>query len=217
MARRADPERSQDFRSSKGLYSGGTSSGKDLFSAEVFSTPAKSAQHLRMIAQLKSQVDSISSSHPVASTSTSTTPTMTRMDGKKAATTTHGWFGELKKRGKLARIYTQNIDGFESRVEGLKLVKLEGGLGDSTSASGSGGMANGGKGKGRATEFEGDVVQLHGSIHAVRCSLCAWVGDYVDEVHGVAFAKGKTLNCPACVDFGQSLILFCRQSGLMEW
>lgn len=189
----ADLERVQDFRSSKGLYSGSSSSGKELFSAEVFNSPAKSAQHLKMIARLKDQVDDISSS----SSDNSSTPSSSA--GPKAATATHDWFGELKRRGKLARIYTQNIDGFEARVEGLRLVKLEGGL-ESIGASTSGGE---GKGKGRAQELEGDVVQVHGSIHAVRCSLCAWVGEYDGETHGVAFGKGETLNCPSCVDFGE--------------
>lgn len=92
------------------------------------------------------------------------------------------------------RIALRQVDGLE-QVEGLRNVKLPGVTSQSKF-----------KGKGKAVdqelgdeEWEGDVVQLHGSTSSVRCSACSWVGKWLSK-HTRAFAKGETLDCPACAE-----------------
>ncbi|BGP31508.1 NAD-dependent deacetylase hst3 [Rhodotorula toruloides] len=185
-----------DFRSSgTGLYSPGSSSspsplppttlkGPDLFSASVYSSPDTTAEHLRFIAHFKGSLDEIeqrcSSSASTASPS-GTAPT-------RPATATHDFMRLLKKRGKLQRVYTQNIDGLEGVGTGLVPVALEGITPTASLPEG--------KGKGKA-RIEGDYVQLHGSMHAVRCTSCAFVRRWTEE-DVEAFEAGNVGACPEC-------------------
>ncbi|BGP07465.1 NAD-dependent deacetylase hst3 [Rhodotorula toruloides] len=188
-----------DFRSSgTGLYSSGSSSspsplppttlkGPDLFSASVYSSPDTTSEHLRFIAHFKRSLDDIeqrcSSSSSAASTSSPSGTASTR-----PATATHDFMRLLKKRGKLQRVYTQNIDGLEGVGTGLVPVALEG---ITPSAS-----LPEGKGKGKP-KIEGDYVQLHGSVHAVRCTSCAFVRRWTEE-DVKAFEAGHVGACPEC-------------------
>ncbi|BGP24116.1 NAD-dependent deacetylase hst3 [Rhodotorula toruloides] len=185
-----------DFRSSgTGLYSSGSSSspsplpptslkGPDLFSASVYSTPDTTAEHLRFIAHFKRSLDDIEQRCSSASTSSppGTAPS-------SPATATHEFMRLLKTRGKLQRVYTQNIDGLEGMGTGLVPVALEG---ITPAAS----LSVEGKGKGKA-KIEGDYVQLHGSVHAVRCTSCAFVRRWTDE-DVEAFEAGEVGVCPEC-------------------
>lgn len=101
----------------------------------------------------------------------------------------------LKKRGQLRRVYSQNIDGFETSA-GLQPVGIEG-----VACTSFG--ADAGKGKQKQKHWEGELIQLHGSLQRVRCSACDWVGKWTEE-HNEAFAEGLTLDCPACVSRGAS-------------
>lgn len=111
-------------------------------------------------------------------------------------TPTHGFFRLLKKRGVLRRVYSQNIDGMEGSSSGLGRVALEG-----VAICGMGRGDKGGKGKGK--QIEGEYVMLHGSVHAVRCTVCEWVGEWSRE-HGDAFGTGDTPSCPDCEERGAS-------------
>lgn len=90
-------------------------------------------------------------------------------------------------------MYTQNIDGLEvGRGTGaLDFVELPG-----ISGTRRGGEDDDEE---EETEFEGDVVQLHGSIMAVRCTACDWAGPWERE-NGEAFSQGRTVDCPACYE-----------------
>lgn len=189
----------QDFRSSAGLYSTGTgqaglrltsSQSKAMFSASCYSDRPSRAQHWRFMASLKVECDRVAS----------------RRVGP--VTNVHGFMRLLKDRGdgSLLRVYSQNIDGFEA-VQGLSYVPLPG----TCPTSAVPGCSTDVKGKKRAiwqdgeeggTDLEGDCVQLHGSIAAVRCSACPWVGAWLPE-HTRVFARGKTLDCPACQAVGE--------------
>ncbi|BGO98866.1 NAD-dependent deacetylase hst3 [Rhodotorula toruloides] len=185
-----------DFRSSgTGLYSSGSSSspsplppttlkGPDLFSASVYSSPDTTAEHLRFIAHFKQSLDDIeqrcSSASPSGTAST------------RVATATHDFMRLLKKRGKLQRVYTQNIDGLEGVGTGLVPVALEGITATASLPEG--------KGKGKA-KIEGDYVQLHGSVHAVRCTSCAFVRRWTEE-DVEAFEAGHVGACPECEEKG---------------
>lgn len=116
-------------------------------------------------------------------------------------TPTHGFFRVLKKRGVLRRVYSQNIDGMEGSSSGLGRVALEG--------VASCGMGKQGGGKGKGKQVEGEYVMLHGSVHAVRCTVCEWVGDWSRE-HGDSFGVGDTPSCSDCEERGAFLSILSR-------
>ncbi|BGP39436.1 NAD-dependent deacetylase hst3 [Rhodotorula kratochvilovae] len=158
-----------------------TLKGPALFSASVYSSPETTSEHLRFIAAFKRSLDSITSASSSASTSSA---------ALQPVTATHDFMRLLKKRGKLLRVYTQNIDGLEGVGTGLVPVPLEGITPPSPSSLPSA------KGKGKA-KLEGDFVQLHGAVHAVRCTGCDFVRAWSDE-DGEAFAEGCVGACPQC-------------------
>ncbi|GAA5904801.1 uncharacterized protein JCM6883_003911 [Sporobolomyces salmoneus] len=178
-----------DFRSKDvGLYSTSSSSpaaststlkGPAMFSSSVYSSPETTAQHLEFLTAFKDSLESITSNPP---------------------TPTHGFMTTLKKHGKLRRVYTQNIDDLEGKA-GLRPVEIEGvKLHNSGRESGKVDV----KGKGKA-KLEGDYVQLHGSIHRVRCSACDYVAEWTDSVEedqlegvGQVFRGGEVASCPQC-------------------
>ncbi|GAA5863029.1 hypothetical protein JCM1840_002442 [Sporobolomyces johnsonii] len=182
-----------DFRSKDaGLYSpasssssststsGSTLKGPALFSSSVYASPHTTTQHLHFLSNFKSTLDSITS-----------------------PTATHGFLNVLKKRGQLRRVYTQNIDGLEEKA-GLTAVQIEGVR--ITSGRQDEPATTTGKGKGKE-KVDGDFVQLHGSIHRVRCTACDYVAVWTDEpeegrVEGIAkvFARGQVAGCPRCED-----------------
>lgn len=75
----------------------------------------------------------------------------------------------MYERGKLLRCYTQNIDGIES-YEGLTI--------------------GGGK--------KGQVCQLHGDIHTLRCDYCNGVQEYTLEWMEMLL-EGEAPDCPVCL------------------
>lgn len=108
---------------------------------------------------------------------------------------THAFLRVLRECGKLQRVYTQNIDGLEGRRDGegnggLDIVDLPGVMPTS---------------KRRKRNWEGEVVQLHGSLMSVRCTECEWVGRW-RRTHTEAFARGETMDCPGCLRRGAGLV-----------
>ncbi|KAM0750756.1 DHS-like NAD/FAD-binding domain-containing protein [Meredithblackwellia eburnea MCA 4105] len=156
-----------DFRSKSGLYGSSTpATSKALFSASSYSSQSALSAHLSTLSQLKSHIS-------VAS------PTLT-----------HTFFATLKRKGKLRRVYSQNIDGLERRA-GLESVQVEGTFVGRKQSSCAGGSE---KGK----EREGDYVPLHGDLGFVRCTLCDYVGKWEGEI-GRSFKVGETMDCPECL------------------
>jgi NAD-dependent histone deacetylase SIR2 len=139
-----------DFRTHDGLYAQqkGKRKAKELLTADVFRSAEATEEFYRFTASLQ------------------------RLAKAAAPTPTHQLARKLSKKGKLQRLYTQNIDNLEIRA----------GLDRALSAR------------------EGHVVQLHGDIHRVRCA-CGYEGActslMVDE-----FAEGDAPGCPACEDRG---------------
>lgn len=208
----------QDFRSpGSGLYArpeepiastsrAGSSArplkGPELFNAAVYREPESAGQHLRFLAGFKRTLDGI-------------------VDGCLAsgrpASETHGFLRLLKKRDQLLRVYTQNIDGLEGVETGLAAVPLGGTTpvdprtGDASSVSAISKPSAKGKGK---CQLEGDFVQLHGTLWAVRCTTCAFVRRYTED-DDETFMNGTVGPCPACEERGgsrlsaESLIVLC--------
>ncbi|KAI3403358.2 HST3 [Candida oxycetoniae] len=98
---------------------------------------------------------------------------------KARGTETHKFVKHLRDKGKLLRCYTQNIDGLESSV-GLRVGPT--------------------KFTKKFHEYwrELDVVQLHGTLHQLRCTMChgkvEWTEQYTQEMH-----QGGSPECPLCV------------------
>ncbi|GAA5870970.1 hypothetical protein JCM3774_003492 [Rhodotorula dairenensis] len=158
--------------------------GADMFNAAVYASPDTASEHLRFLADLKTSLDSIvdrcgTEQHP--------------------ATDTHDFMRLLKKRNKLLRVYTQNIDGLEGIETGLNRVPL-GGTTPAHADPDQAGPSKAVKGKGKAragTRLEGDYVQLHGTLWSVRCTSCTFVRRWNEDDHE-AFADGSVGSCPAC-------------------
>ncbi|KWU43313.1 DHS-like NAD/FAD-binding domain-containing protein [Rhodotorula sp. JG-1b] len=186
-----------DFRSAgTGLYARSAASttasssrakslkGADMFNAAVYASPETASEHLRFLADFKNSLDVI-----VDECSTTQHP----------ATDTHDFMRLLKKRNKLLRVYTQNIDGLEGIETGLNRVPLGGTTPvevDSDLDKAAPSSAVKGKGKARA-KVDGDYVQLHGTLWTVRCTSCTFVRNW-NEDDREAFADGSVGSCPAC-------------------
>ncbi|KAH8071511.1 DHS-like NAD/FAD-binding domain-containing protein [Cristinia sonorae] len=102
---------------------------------------------------------------------------------RAAPSATHLFIKTLDSKHKLLRSYTQNIDGLEERA-GL--------VGSSCWEAGT-------YGKERLQIRMKDVksVELHGSIHRVRCALCS-ANFPCTEQHLDKFEKGVPPPCPEC-------------------
>ena len=147
-----------DFRSSDGLYNlvkdkypDTFLKGRELFDASLFRDPDSTALFYTFLAELRRAIHKV-----------------------EGATPTHEFFKTLKDKGKLLRVYTQNIDGLESRT-GLEIVDL------------------------RSKKSKGDVVQLHGNLEKVRCCICCRAFESIDE-YQESFGIGKASDCPACFE-----------------
>lgn len=160
-----------------------------MFNAAVYASPETASEHLRFLADFKNSLDVI-----VDECSTTQHP----------ATDTHDFMRLLKKRNKLLRVYTQNIDGLEGIETGLNRVPLGGTTPvevDSDLDKAGPSSAVKGKGKARA-KVDGDYVQLHGTLWTVRCTSCTFVRNW-NEDDREAFADGSVGSCPACEQKGQ--------------
>ena len=87
-------------------------------------------------------------------------------------TRVHAFLKTLEERGQLLRCYTQNIDGLERRV-GLSMPEP--------------GCAVGGR-----------VVQLHGALSHLRCTVCPERPEFREE-YVKAFMQGEAPDCPTCM------------------
>ena len=151
--------------------------GKDLFDAQVWQDPTSTSVFYTFIASLRRTIqESIHNS-----------------------TATHRFIKTLRDRGNLVRCYTQNIDGLESRL-GLS--------------------ADLGRGKGNRARFTkqalekpkalartmpgGDmdggceVVQLHGDLESLRCTLCQQTCQWKEEEQH-RLQAGKAPTCHFCL------------------
>ena len=149
-----------------------TAKGKQMFDASLFSSPDTTRLFFQFMAQLKQATD------------------------EAQPTPAHEMIAYLKKRGLLARCYTQNIDCLEQRV-GLRLDITE----DSSSSSLSGDMKKTVKNSTRKNKRgqDVDVVQLHGTLSHVHCTVChthlAFSSSLLPH-----FQQGTAPPCPSCSD-----------------
>jgi len=185
----------QDFRSKTGLYSligseyrtkaslnSGSSaprnvSGRDLFDSALWKDELSTSVFYTFMANLRRKI----------------------RDEVKKTSITHQFLRQLRDQRKLVRCYTQNIDGLEGR-EGL-CTDLDRGKGSGsrftkkamqmpkTSAETlSGGVLDGGC----------EVVQLHGDLKVLTCTICRTRCTWEERNSEAVFAAGKAPRCEDC-------------------
>lgn len=148
--------------------------GQDLFDSRVFQNAASTTVFYQFIASLRQKI----------------------RDEVQATSSVHKFLRVLRDGGRLMRCYTQNIDGLERR-EGL-VTDLTRGKGNKrrfmkkhyevprpSHAQG--------------TDFDGgcEVVQLHGDLEKLRCTMCAAHDDWTDEETEI-YLEGAAPDCQKC-------------------
>jgi NAD-dependent SIR2 family protein deacetylase len=205
-----EPESSIDTPSSSSQPSNPFQTGKDLFtSTTAFSSSYSTSLYLQFISSLL-----------LASR-------------RSEPTRAHRILKRLEDKGKLLRLWTQNIDGLESKaglLGGKDVVEEEQftGLGRcSTSRSdagitvGSGSTIPRSSNSARASTSstsspnrssarprikQSTTIELHGNVHYARCNLCS--EEYVTKRVWVdEWAKGVAVECEACQVRGESRII----------
>ena len=155
-------------------HSSSTVKGKDLFSSQLWTSPVATAAFYKLIASLRQFV----------------------REDVKAVSPTHRFLRTLRERRKLIRVYSQNIDGLESRA-GLTsdLSKGKGLRGrfarramDSPKSTAHSSHTH---------ESGCEVVQLHGDLSHVRCTQCSSVNPW-DPSCSSLFKQGLAPPCPEC-------------------
>ena len=98
---------------------------------------------------------------------------LSALSSKARLTKTHGFISYLEKRGSLLRWYTQNIDGLEERA----LVKDK---------------------ENKESKKTCKIIQLHGNLQSVKCTLCSNRLPLIQEHVEIYFKKGVPPPCPSC-------------------
>lgn len=204
----------QDFRSEEGLYElvkarypAAVVKGKDLFSSGVFRSAETTSLFYSFAAELK---DLASSATP---------------------SSTHRFIKKLDETGKLLRSYSQNIDGLEQRagvicsstpdpqlrttIDGT-FVKTEEGKSTASSLFQEPAPSLKPSTSRDSTDLAPSMiihrsltknVQLHGSIHHLRCTVCS--GIYAFSTTYLETCRiGSVPDCPACELRGEPARLF---------
>ena len=121
----------------------------------------------------------------------------------KKVTSTHRFIKTLRDTRKLVRCYTQNIDGLEAR-EGLDtdMTHGKGNRGRFTKKAMEGQRLPARTQLGADLDGGCEVVQLHGDLRALRCTLCQQTCEWEDR-HSVRLLAGKAPTCQLCAASNQ--------------
>ena len=151
--------------------------GKDCFDSMIWRDPSSTAVFYKFIASLRKTIH----------------------DDVRNASTTHRFIRTIRDQKRLVRCYTQNIDGLEER-EGLS-VDLTRGKGNrarftkkmmdrprSSPSTILGQRAAGGC----------EVVQLHGDLVQLRCTLCQQTCKWNTTLHDQHLLNGRAPRCDSC-------------------
>ena len=171
-----EPPSSQHSTASRRSSSSSSSKlkGQDLFDSRLFQDAKSTTLFYRFISSLRQKIH----------------------DEVKETSSTHKFIRTLRDGGRLMRCYTQNIDGLENR-EGLSTDLRRG------------------KGNKRrfmkkhyeaplpqqtvGTDFDGgcEVVQLHGDLETLRCTVCATQFTWTENETEI-FEEGCAPKCVKC-------------------
>ena len=119
-------------------------------------------------------------------------------DEVHATSSVHKFIKVLRDGGRLMRCYTQNIDGLEAR-EGL-VTDLKRGKGNKRRFMKKHFEAPR-PAQTAGSDFDGgcEVVQLHGDLDKLRCTMCSTQYEWRDEETDI-YLEGAAPHCPACKD-----------------
>lgn len=211
----SDDSDSEEIQSSSELLASQTShsrlrnmKGRDLFDSNIWSDPLKTSVFYRFATSLRQKVKDVQ------------------------PTATHHFIARLRDAGKLARVYTQNIDEIEKKIglsTDLKVgagnkrrksakqqqlpeqdkdnkddpeqVQGDGDAGGKEIAQASQPAEDGDRTKSRATVVPDrgvECVFLHGSLHALRCFVCARLSDWDEDGRELCTMSGEQPECPHC-------------------
>jgi NAD-dependent SIR2 family protein deacetylase len=117
-------------------------------------------------------------------------------DEVRSTSSVHKFIRVLRDGGRLMRCYTQNIDGLEAR-EGL-VTDLRRGKGNKRRFMKKHYEAPR-PAHTVATDFDGgcEVVQLHGDLDKLRCTMCSTQYEWRDEETDI-YLEGAAPSCPKC-------------------
>ena len=155
----------------------GNIKGKDLFDSMLWKDPLSTSVFYTFIASLRARI----------------------RDEVKATTPTHRFIRTLRDSRKLMRCYTQNIDGLETR-EGL-CTQLESGKGSRsrfTKKALSLPRAPALRLPGGGQDGGCEVVQLHGDLDTLRCTLCQKIFGWGEGSSETLLLRGKAPECLSC-------------------
>lgn len=151
--------------------------GQDLFDARIWNDPISTSVFYRFMACLRKKI----------------------IEDVSRTTTTHKFVRTLREGGRLVRCYTQNIDGLEER-DGL-CTDMNRGKGSQTRFSRkilAKPRPDGPIVPGSGLDGGCEVVQLHGDLKSLRCSLCHGLSSWEDE-HEVTMFAGEAPGCQSCL------------------
>ena len=155
--------------------------GKDLFDSQLWKDPISTAVFYTFIASLRNRI----------------------REDVKNVTPTHRFIKTLRDTRKLIRCYTQNIDGLEAR-EGLNtdMTHGKGNRARFTKKAMEGQRLPARTQPGADLDGGCEVVQLHGDLRALRCTLCQQTCEWEDR-HSVRLLAGKAPTCQLCAASNQ--------------
>ncbi|KAI1294323.1 DHS-like NAD/FAD-binding domain-containing protein [Xylaria venustula] len=194
-----DTQQSLDFFSSQASNSNlRNMKGKDLFDCNIWSDPLKTSVFYRFATSLRQRVKEVE------------------------PTVTHRFIAQMRDVGKLARVYTQNIDEIEKKI-GLS-TDLKHGYGNKKRKSmrqqpselsekeevtdSPGNTCTAGVVDSAPTLSETrpalspnrgvECVFLHGSLHSLRCFVCGKLCDWDEDGRESCTLSGEQPECPHC-------------------
>ena len=109
---------------------------------------------------------------------------------------THRFIRTLRDQRKLVRCYTQNIDGLEER-EGL-CTDMSLGRGHKSRFTKKLQEGSSGSGIQNVLDRGCEVVQLHGDLQSLRCTLCQQTCSWNSAAHTPQFLLGRAPRCSSC-------------------
>ena len=155
--------------------------GKDLFDSQLWKDPISTSIFYTFIASLRQRIH----------------------EEVKRATPTHRFIKTLRDTRKLVRCYTQNMDGLEAR-EGLNtdMTQGKGNRARFTKKSMEGQRLLARTQPGADLDGGCEVVQLHGDLRLLRCTLCQQTCEWEDR-HSARLSAGKAPTCQLCTAANQ--------------
>ncbi|EXJ63968.1 hypothetical protein A1O7_00303 [Cladophialophora yegresii CBS 114405] len=148
--------------------------GQDLFDSRVFQNAESTTVFYQFIASMRHKI----------------------RDEVRSTSSVHKFIRVLRDGGRLMRCYTQNIDGLEAR-EGL-VTDLRRGKGNKRRFMKKHYEAPR-PAQTVSTDFDGgcEVVQLHGDLDKLRCTMCSTQYEWGDEETDI-YLEGAAPSCPKC-------------------